>query len=147
MANIFIEEEIFVRKVEAHDDVIVTKMQVDEESSLPNRYGLNGKSPYIGANKNWWEYNDTLRVYVDTGIPATNEELKARVSIVESTLDDILQKEIIIQRESYLLFPTLGESNTIYIDTNTNKSYRWDATNLKYYILNDESFEIIDGGN
>ena len=144
---IIIEEEILVNKVETSDDVSVMTMNVDDESSLPNRYGLNGKSPYIGANKNWWEYDDTLMAYIDTGIAATDEELKSRVGVVETTLEDLLQKEVVIERESYLLFPTLGESNTIYIDTNTNKSYRWDATNLKYYILNDESFEIINGGN
>lgn len=76
-----------------------------------------------------------------------DEELKSRVDVVETTLEDLLQKEVIIERESYLMFPTLGESNTIYIDTNTNKSYRWDVINLKYYILSDESFKIIDGGN
>lgn len=144
---IIIEEEILVNKVETSDDVSVMTMNVDDESSLPNRYGLNGKSPYIGANKNWWEYDDALMTYIDTGIAATDEELKSRVGVVETTLEDLLQKEVVIERESYLLFPTLGEGNTIYIDTNTNKSYRWDATNLKYYILNDESFEIIDGGN
>ncbi len=144
---IIIEEEILVNKVETSDDVSVMTMNVDDESSLPNRYGLNGKSPYIGANKNWWEYDDALMTYIDTGIAATDEELKSRVGMVETTLEDLLQKEVVIERESYLLFPTLGEGNTIYIDTNTNKSYRWDATNLKYYILNDESFEIIDGGN
>lgn len=144
---IIIEEEILVNKVETSDDVSVMTMNVDDESSLPNRYGLNGKSPYIGANKNWWEYDDTLMAYIDTGIAATDEELKSRVGVVETTLEDLLQKEVVIERESYLLFPTLGESNTIYIDTNTNKSYRWDSTNLKYYTLNDESFEIIDGGN
>lgn len=145
--SIIIEEEILVNKIENSDEVSVITINVDDESLFPHRYGLNGKSPYIGVNKNWWEYDDTLMVYIDTGVQATDEELKNRVEQVEITLEELTQKEDIIERESYLLFPTLGENKTIYIDTNTNKSYRWDQTNLKYYILNDESFEILNGGN
>ena len=137
--RIIIEDTIEAYRIITEDTIVLPfRVGVD---------GLNGKSPYIGANKNWWEYDDTLKVYIDTGIAATNEVLNSRVGVVETTLEDLLQKEVVIEKESYLLFPTLGEGNTIYIDTNTNKSYRWDATNLKYYILNDESFEIINGGN
>lgn len=36
---------------------------------------------------------------------------------------------------SYTLFPTIGKTNAIYVDTTTNAIYRWDDNNIKYYAL------------
>lgn len=33
-----------------------------------------GKSPYIGANGNWYEWNEDLNDYADTGTPATGPQ-------------------------------------------------------------------------
>jgi len=33
------------------------------------------------------------------------------------------------------LFPTIGKTNAIYVDTTTNAIYRWDDNNIKYYAL------------
>jgi hypothetical protein len=55
-------------------------------------------------------------------------------------------KDTILQYASSLQFPTTGNSNTIYIDKSTDKSYRWDNDDLKYYPLNDyENIQVIDG--
>lgn len=52
----------------------------------------------------------------------------------------ILKKYITDQQEvipyaSYTLFPTIGKTNAIYVDTTTNAIYRWDDNNIKYYAL------------
>ena len=56
-------------------------------------------------------------------------------------------KEIIVSEESYLKFPTIGDSSRLYLDTTSNKTYRWDDKNLKYFIVGSdyEDIEIIDG--
>lgn len=49
---------------------------------------------------------------------------------------------------SSLQFPTIGKEGKIYIDTQNNKSYRWDDTNIKYYCIGNDYNEIniINGG-
>ncbi len=44
-------------------------------------------------------------------------------------------QEVIVPRASYTLFPSVGNSNAIYIDTSTDLIYRWDDNNVKYYTL------------
>lgn len=54
--------------------------------------------------------------------------------------------DCVLEFESSLSFPTIGKTNTIYIDKQNDKSYRWDNDDLKYYSLNDyDNIEIIDG--
>jgi hypothetical protein len=155
MPGLIISEESNVSKVSITENVKVNQISLDEESGIPNRIGLNGKSPFIGPNGNWFSYNDITRQPYDTGIQASDEEiiqevdgLKTRVGAVENSINEILQKPEDIQPYStFLLFPNLGKEGIIYIDESENKSYRWDFDNLKYYILNDESFDVINGGN
>ena len=55
-------------------------------------------------------------------------------------------KDIVQEYASSLQFPTIGKSQTIYIDKSNNKSYRWDDNELKYYRLNDYTeIELING--
>lgn len=44
-----------------------------------------------------------------------------------------LTAKFIIQEDSYLKFPVVGNSRTIYIDTTENVIYRFSETDLKYY--------------
>ena len=50
---------------------------------------------------------------------------------------------------SYTLFPSVGDQESIYIDTSTNAIYRWDDANVKYYPLAfDPTVDfIMQGGN
>lgn len=63
--------------------------------------------------------------------------------------DEIIEaRDSVLEYDSSLLFPSTGEANTIYIDKTSNKSYRWDTEDLKYYKLDFDDFkniEIIDG--
>ena len=73
-----------------------------------------------------------------------DEEIKEYLKQKISEFSD----EIIIQEDSFLKFPTVGNKNTLYIDTTSNKSYRWDDINLKYFQLDYDNFsdvKIIDG--
>lgn len=59
----------------------------------------------------------------------------------------------LIQRESYLDFPNIGNSQFLYIDTTESTMYRWSDDDLKYYSIGCTSdfirkmFNTINGGN
>jgi len=61
-------------------------------------------------------------------------------------------KGSLVQKASYIEFPNLGNSTFIYVDTSTEKMYRWDDNELKYYTIGSTSnsdwhdIEIINGG-
>lgn len=67
--------------------------------------------------------------------------------ILKYIQDQIEQaRDTVLEYPSSLQFPTIGKKNTIYIDVSSDKTYRWDDNNLKYYPLNDyENIELIDG--
>ncbi|MBR2182961.1 MAG: hypothetical protein IJ858_06015 [Acidaminococcaceae bacterium] len=46
-------------------------------------------------------------------------------------------------------FPNIGDAGVLYVDTGTNKMYRWDNDNLKYFCVGADWQEIgtINGGN
>lgn len=74
------------------------------------------------------------------GLLTLVDELKGYIDI-----NSILVK----QYDTLALFPTIGNEKYIYIDRSTNKSYRWDDTNVKFYCVgNDyENIEVINGGS
>ena len=67
--------------------------------------------------------------------------------IVKYIQDQIEQsRDTVLEYSSSLQFPTIGKVNTIYIDVSSDKTYRWDDSDLKYYPLNNyENIEIING--
>ena len=67
--------------------------------------------------------------------------------IKQHILKEIEKSKDIVQEYAFSLqFPTIGKSQTIYIDKSNNKSYRWDDNELKYYRLNDYTeIELING--
>lgn len=62
----------------------------------------------------------------------------------------------IIEKDSFVEFPNVGNSNNLYIDTSKNTLYRWDSTGLRYYMIGSgvdntidtllEEVELINGG-
>ena len=44
-------------------------------------------------------------------------------------------------------FPETGTENTLYMDLETNKTYRWDVRDLKYYLVGTDynDIQVIDG--
>lgn len=65
---------------------------------------------------------------------------------IKSKIGDAIN-DVVICEESYLKFPTIGDSHSLYVDTTKNKTYRWDSQNLHYYVVgsNYEDIKIIDG--
>lgn len=57
------------------------------------------------------------------------------------------EKEVVVSAESFLQFPSIGDSSCIYVDTIENKVYRWDDANLKYFVVGSDynDIEVIDG--
>ena len=54
----------------------------------------------------------------------------------------------VIQVVTFLEFPNMGKDHCLYIDQTANKTYRWNAEDLKYYCVGSdyEAIEIVDGG-
>lgn len=57
--------------------------------------------------------------------------------------------EHIIQTDSVLDFPSVGNEKVLYIDKKANKTYRWDDSDLKYYVIGSDynDIKIINGGS
>lgn len=56
--------------------------------------------------------------------------------------------ELVITASAMTSFPKIGNVLCIYIDKETNRSYRWDDENTKYYCIgsNQQDITIINGG-
>lgn len=62
------------------------------------------------------------------GLAELVQEMKDYIS------DYVLQNKV-VPCPSISLFPSIGKTDTIYIDTTHNTIYRWDDENVKYYPL------------
>lgn len=53
----------------------------------------------------------------------------------------------VINADSYLKFPVVGDSSCLYVDISKNMIYRWDDAELKYYMVGTDydDITIIDG--
>lgn len=58
-------------------------------------------------------------------------------------------KDVVSVYETHFNFPNLGKDYVIYVATEENKTYRWDADDMRYYCVGSDYSEIkiIDGGN
>lgn len=54
----------------------------------------------------------------------------------------------VVEKQNYLSFPSVGDSNLFYIDTENNSVYRWDGNEIKYFCIgkNYENIDVISGG-
>lgn len=59
------------------------------------------------------------------------------------------QSENIVQKTNYLLFPSVGDPNLLYMDIEHNTTYRWDKSTLKYFCIgsNYSDIDVISGGS
>lgn len=57
--------------------------------------------------------------------------------------------EQVVTKTSYLEFPSIGNESVIYIDKTANRTYRWDDTDFKYYVVGSDyhEIELIDAGD
>lgn len=72
-----------------------------------------------------------------------DEEIKEYFSQMLKEFSDA----IIVQKDSFLQFPVIGSEHSLYIDTTTNKTYRWSESELKYYVVGSDydDIKIING--
>lgn len=59
------------------------------------------------------------------------------------------QFEPIITKDDMYSFPSVGQTNCIYIARDENKTYRWDDTDFKYYCIGSDykDIKVINGGS
>ncbi len=60
-----------------------------------------------------------------------------------------LNESPVITKDTIYSFPTVGDTYHIYIASKTNKTYRWDDENTKYYCIgsNYEEINLINCGD
>lgn len=60
-----------------------------------------------------------------------------------------LDSHSIITKPNKYEFPSIGAQDVLYVATDENKVYRWDDTELKYFVVgtNYEDIKIINGGS
>ena len=60
-----------------------------------------------------------------------------------------LNESPIVTKDTIYSFPTMGDIYHIYVATKTNRTYRWDDENTKYYCVgsNYDEINIINCGN
>lgn len=100
---------------------------------------------YINGKK----YSGTIQNY----IPIAQEIENNAGSVVSSAViyelnDKVESASNKVQTYNTLAnFPTTGDKNTIYIETETNKAYRWDDENIRFYCIGSDynQIDIIDG--
>ena len=50
------------------------KVNVENKQTVTAVIEQTGKSPYVGENGNWFQYNDEQSLFVDTGVKAQGEQ-------------------------------------------------------------------------
>ena len=60
--------------------------------------------------------------------------------------DNLLESHVVTE-DSYFDFPAVGDGNTIYIASDTGRSYKWDSDELKYICIGTDynAIDLIDG--
>lgn len=60
-----------------------------------------------------------------------------------------LNESPIVTKNTIYSFPTIGDAYHIYVATKTNRTYRWDDENTKYYCVgsNYDEINVINCGN
>lgn len=62
-----------------------------EQEWLKFLHGLNGKSPFIGENGNWWVYDDETQQPKDTGLRGSQVELVSTFTSHPTKWDDLIK--------------------------------------------------------
>lgn len=72
------------------------------------------------------------------------------LQIYDNMIKDVItsSQDNIVQKQNYLLFPSIGNAKSLYIDIDNNSAYRWDVSKMKYYCVSRDykNIEIISGG-
>lgn len=112
-----------------------TEYNVDLENPSFNIYSI---TEVVEAE--WGNINGNITDQKD--LKETLDVIDSRLEVLESKPSDV------ISLSNYMLFPNIGSENVLYLDEESNLSYRWDSENFKYYKINDfEEINEINGGS
>lgn len=78
-------------------------------------------------------------------IVTTLENLQIYDEEIKNYIKQLIKEnseELIVEKESFLQFPTVGKEGSIYIDTTDNKVYRFSESELKYYVIGSDCDDI-----
>lgn len=87
--------------------------------------------------------NSNANKYIDyDGMGIYTEEVKKLIKKIALESSDKIKTY-----QNHLYFPIVGDSTALYIASEENKTYRWDADNLKYFCIGSdwENIDVIDG--
>lgn len=100
----------------------------------------NGEKASVVRNK----LNDNA-----TNINIQINQQQNNITNLISSVNEIEAKQIYFTAINTSAFPTVGNLQTVYIDTTNTVSYYWDDDNLKYYpsTQNINDITLINGGS
>lgn len=147
---------------------LLTETEADEKylkisgSQMSGSIDMNGNR-IVNAGEPVEPSDYATKQYVDENsgkyeLPIATDEILGGIKVgsgLDISDDGVLSiiggstGQAVIQRDSYLNFPTIGNEGLLYVDSTENCSYRWDSKELKYYMVgfNYNNLKIIDGGN
>ncbi len=84
--------------------------------------------------------NSKIRVNVSTDVE--------RITFNVDKSTSVYAEPSVVQYDTHFDFPNVGREGTIYIDKATNKAYRWDDSDMKYYVVGSDynDITVINGG-
>ena len=152
--TLFIKSQYNVAKeldFTTEDNVVVFTFAGTEQQML-GTYKLTLWENYGKAGQTAVDYCDAF-----TLVPCTCEETPGDDGLATETFDlESSSIEVgiggvascIVEATTFLEFPSVGKSNTLYVDKSANKTYRWDEELFRYLCVGSdyEDVEIIDGG-
>ena len=102
----------------------------------------------MSINQRLTNIEQNLQQYLNIhGLSVFQQEI---INVIKSTETTISENSIKIQPyASITAFPTVGDINTIYIETTNKKLYLWDSKSLKYYCFGSDyhNIKVINGGS
>lgn len=109
--------------------------------------GKDGLSSYEQAVKSGIftgteeEFNNLYKQWIESSQTALDAAKKADAAAERLSL--------IVEKDSFLEFPPIGEKGKLYIDKAKNKIYRWDEKMNRYVIVGSDyqDIQIISGGD
>ena len=90
------------------------------------------------------ESNEVKKYMSLTGMEYYTDEVKKLIrQMISESSDNAFE---IVTANSYLDFPLIGSKDKLYIDKANNNTYRYDETQLKYYIIGSDwqKIDLID---
>lgn len=84
-----------------------------------------------------------MEILTYNGLQIYDSELKQYIgNMIGSSL-----AESIVQVDSFIHFPLIGQENAVYIDQSENRVYRWNDEKLEYYCIGADynDIDVING--